>query len=159
MDTYFVVRRGKFKIAVQFFIGFVFTLVGTSFALRFVPLLQTNFGPLNINLFVMLPVIFAIIGFGILLRTIYMVINNTLITADARYIRYLKESYPVNHIHRFEYRSYYSRGHDETVLIEELNIVGEDGFLRMDISSTNMKTRDLIELFRKYYPSIPLIVE
>ena len=79
-------------------------------------------------------------------------------TAGSRTIQYKNDSYPVDRIDRFVYTTHYERNRDGRYLKESLVIEGQDGALTMNIDSINMKTKELLDLFRTHYPMIEVVV-
>ncbi|XJS10756.1 hypothetical protein ACF3NG_00335 [Aerococcaceae bacterium WGS1372] len=109
-------------------------------------------------IFIIVAGVFSILGIIMSIKTIHMFFNPIIIQAGRRTIRYKNESYEVSRISRFVYKTHYERDRDGRYLKEELVIEGEDGALIMNIDSKNMKTKELLNLFRTNYPHIELVV-
>lgn len=158
MDTLFTIRHNSVGLTIRIVFFTIFFLFA-SFLLYQLILGPFRLFPMQILwIFILVAGIFMLLGLGMLIRTLLMIIRPRYITAGKRTIQYKKETYDVDKISRFVYKTHYDRNRDGRYLKEELIIEGEDGALTMKIDSKNMSTKELLNLFRTHYPDIELVV-
>lgn len=157
MDILFTVRHNTIGIVMRL----TFLVLFLGFAAFFI--YQMTAGPFGLfptgilAPFMISGAFFLLIGLYMLYRTIKMILNPVIITARRHSIEYKKDSYDVHKIARFIYNTYYESDRHGRRLVEELVIEGHDGAMTMNISATNMSTREMLDLFRQHYPEIPVI--
>lgn len=158
MDTLFTVRHNRIGLIIRSVFFILFTLFASFI------LFQLTLGPFNIFpmkfrwLFIAVAIVFIVLGLTMCVRTLLMFLNPIIMTAGSRTIQYKNDSYPVDRIDRSVYTTHYERNRDGRYLKESLVIEGQDGALTMNIDSINMKTKELLDLFRTHYPMIEVVV-
>lgn len=169
MQTYFEVKRSKARQLLMIFIGAFFIVFGLVYAgiiNPFLLILGDKVPPAVLNqtyhfsFFSLGGILFALLGLALVLNSLYrMFIRPVILTASKNYIDFANESYVVNNIDRFEIVSYFSSGRGSEIkryLNEYLVIYGREGTKTIDIRHKNIKTQQLIELLKQYYPNISI---
>lgn len=158
MDTLFTVRHNRIGLIIRSVFFILFTLFASFI------LFQLTLGPFSIFpmkfrwLFIAVAIVFVVLGLTMCIRTLLMFLNPIIMTAGSRTIQYKNDSYAVDRIDRFVYTTHYERNRDGRYLKEILVIEGQDGALTMNIDFINMKTKELLDLFRTHYPMIEVVV-